>query len=261
MKNPHYMIERPSPTPKVDRLSAFFRAFDLSVQLSESREPDADALLLVLGDSHRQAEQVALLTGERAVQASPSNVLVAASVYFGGAVNPIVSAMPEDIQVGLSEAPTLRAITDAFVEEALDARCGRTAALGRLCEVIVLMILRRAIDNGATQPGLLAGLSHPALHRALVALHDAPARIWRIEELAEIAGMSRSRFMVSFRETVGTTPAAYLSAWRLKLAHRALAEGARVKSVALRVGFGSAAAFSRAYSREFGYPPAGARHE
>ncbi|KGD89162.1 hypothetical protein JL39_23315 [Rhizobium sp. YS-1r] len=63
------------------------------------------------------------------------------------------------------------------------------AALNRLCEVIVLLILRSAIDGGATGLGLLAGLSHPSLHRALVAVHDAPVRAWNSGDLAAVAGM------------------------------------------------------------------------
>jgi len=121
------------------------------------------------------------------------------------------------------------------------------------------MVLRRTIDAGATQPGLLAGLSHPALHRALAAMHDQPSRAWRIEDLAAIAGVSRSRFMELFREVVGTTPSSYLTEWRLALARRALVRGDRVKSIAAHVGFGSAAAFSRAYTRRFGHPPVQAR--
>lgn len=65
--------------------------------------------------------------------------------------------------------------------------------------------------------------------------------------------------MASFRETVGTTPSAYLTGWRLMLARRALANGDKVKAVAQRVGFGSESAFSRAYLRAFGHAPITAR--
>ncbi|WP_429409425.1 AraC family transcriptional regulator [Paraburkholderia sp. WSM4174] len=62
-------------------------------------------------------------------------------------------------------------------------------------------------------------------------MHDAPDRSWRVEDLASVAGMLRSQFMASFRQTVGTTPSAYLTAWRLMLARRALANVARSRQL------------------------------
>lgn len=257
------MIESPETSPvlpsRVDRLSAFFRAFDLSVSVSDYPAPDSDARLLVLGDSQQPAQQLVLYTGLPESSEVERNACVRASVTFGGPLNPLIAALPKQVTLDLSASPVLHAVTHAFVEEALNARCGQSAVIGRLCEVILLMVLRQVIEVGAATPGLLAGLSHPALHRALVAMHDAPDRPWRMEDLACVAGMSRSQFMASFRQTVGTTPSAYLTAWRLMLARRALASGGKIKTVAQRVGFGSAAAFSRAYTRAFGCPPIATR--
>lgn len=251
------MIE--SLPPRRDRLSAFFQTFDLSVTLIPSHAEDAAANLLVMGHSDENAEAIHFCARGNAEPRPSCGVLVAAAVQFGGMLNPLMNAMPERLVVALDEVPTLRAVTVAFVAEASHSRCGRSVALDRLCEVIVLLVFRRAIDLGTTRPGLLAGLSHPALHRAIVAIHDQPSQAWRIEDLAEISGMSRSRFMTVFPKVVGTTPAAYLTSWRLTLGCRELSRGGRVKSVARRVGFGSAAAFSRAYSRAYGHPPVAMR--
>lgn len=263
MKNPENMTEspamRPALPPRADRLSAFFHAFDLSVSVSDRPAPDSDARLLVIGDARQPAQQLVLYTGSPAGPQVERNACVRASVTFGGPTNPLIAALPKQVTLDLSESPVLQAVTHAFVEEALNARCGQSAVIGRLCEVMLLMVLRQVIEAGATTPGLLAGLSHPALHRALVAMHDAPDRPWRVEDLASVSGMSRSQFMASFRQTVGTTPSAYLTAWRLMLGRRALAGGGKIKTVAQRVGFGSAAAFSRAYTRAYGCPPIATR--
>jgi len=253
MDNSKNMIESP-PAAKRDRLSAFFDAFELSAAMVPAGAQGATANLVVAG-SRGSAEQVVFCSRSNAMPQYPGAVLAAATIEFGGATNPLINAMPERCVVALSEVPTLEAVTAAFVAEASDSRCGRQAALNRLCEVIVLLVLRRAVDTGSTRPGLLAGLSHPALHHAIVAVHDEPSRPWRTEDLAEICGMSRSRFMTLFPKVVGVTPAAYLNSWRLALGRRELQRGKRVKLVARRVGFGSAAAFSRAYSRAFGCPP------
>nr|WP_200985182.1 AraC family transcriptional regulator [Rhizobium rhizogenes]QCL10006.1 helix-turn-helix domain protein [Rhizobium rhizogenes] len=244
------MIENLNTYPKLDRLSAFFDTFELSTSLEPVCDGNNRARLFVVGSADACPERIILcLRGDTALERS---ALVTATIDFEGAFNPLVNALPDQVRVEINDIPSLRLTTAAFVAEALEHRCGRSTALNRLCEVIVLLILRSAIDHGDSRPGLLAGLSHPALHRALVAMHDTPARAWNSEDLAAAAGMSRSHFMALFRNVVGTTPMAYLTSWRLTIARRKLSKGGRVKTVAAQVGFGSAAAFSRAYFRRFG---------
>ena len=44
------------------------------------------------------------------------------------------------------------------------------------------------------QHGLLAGLSHPQVAKVILAIQDEPERQWGLEEMAELALMSRSKF-------------------------------------------------------------------
>ena len=253
MNSPDSMIASPIAHPKVDRLAAFFDAFQLSVRVLPEAEVSHASALYVLSGSRATAESIVLAI--RAGGASPANTLVAASVDFGSTNNPLMNAMPDDFSMRVDDSQALRDTTNAFLAEASGVRCGRSRALDRLGEVIVLMALRSAIEGRATEPGLLAGLGHPDLHRVLVAIHEAPARTWDIAELAEIAGMSRSRFMALFPKVVGITPMVYVNRWRLQFGRRELQKGAKVKAVARRAGFASAEAFSRAHSRAFGRAP------
>jgi len=102
-------------------------------------------------------------------------------------------------------------------EEAFEERCGRVALVERLFEVVMIQVLRQLMESGDVQGGLLSGLSHPRLRNALVAIHEAPAQEWTLDELANVAGMSRSVFATTFRETVGITPGHYLQVWRKRL--------------------------------------------
>ena len=102
---------------------------------------------------------------------------------------------------------------------------------------------------------MLAGLSHPRLRKALVAMHEQPAHDWSLEALAAMAGMSRSVFANTFRDAVGCTPGAYLQSWRVRLAQQALVQGRPLKTIALDVGYGSEAALSRAFKAQCGMPP------
>lgn len=109
--------------------------------------------------------------------------------------------------------------------------------------------------SGTVETGVLAGLADPRLAKALTALHEAPRRAWSLEDLADAAGMSRTRFAAHFRAVVGKTPMDYLTGWRMTLARQLLAKGKPVKSVAAQVGYDSAAAFSRVFARVTGRPP------
>ena len=180
---------------------------------------------------------------------------VCATVDMGGEANPIARALPELVVVPLAGADSLGAVADMLLEEARLPRCGSRAVIDRLCEVLVIRLLRHAIEAGQAKPGLLAGLAHPNLCLAVVAVHDSPGRNWRLEDLADVAGMSRTHFANSFRKVVGMTPGEYLSSWRLTLARSEIANGAPLKVVASKIGFSSSAALSRAFSRRYGFSP------
>lgn len=111
------------------------------------------------------------------------------------------------------------------------------------------------MEEGGIQVGMLTGMAHPRLRLALVAMHDKPAEDWSLEKLAEHAGMSRSVFANTFRERVGCTPGVYLQRWRIGLSQRALLHGRPLKWIAIEVGYGSEAAFSRAFKASCGMSP------
>jgi len=181
--------------------------------------------------------------------------LVAAHIRISGIGKHLISALPDCLSVSLSEEPYLTAVVTPLIEEVTTPRCGGQAAFQRLCEVVVIRLLRHALEEGRADTGLLSGLAHPRIAAALVAIHEAPGEAWTLEKLASTAGMSRTQFAVTFKELVGETPMGYLSNWRLDIARSELEAGRQVKSVASLCGFASPAAFSRAYSRRFGHSP------
>ena len=182
--------------------------------------------------------------------------IVCASFEFGaGLNNPLVTALPEMVTVRLADLPNLAATTEALFVEASGEHCGRQAILDRLSEVLIIQLLRELMDQGRVQSGLLAGLANPRLVKPINAIHADPGRAWTLEELAALANMSRARFAVHFRETVGSTPMAYLSEWRLSVARSLLRLGKSVQTVADEVGYGSASALSRAFATHTGMSP------
>lgn len=182
--------------------------------------------------------------------------LVCAKLAFeGGPDNPIALALPELVSLPLENIDGAEPVLQLLFQEAFDERCGRLALIERLFEVVMIQILRVLIEKGQLQGGMLSGLLHPRLRYALVAMHESPEREWTLNNLAAVAGMSRSVFATAFRETVGITPGQYLQGWRVQLAQKSLRRGLPLKAIAAEVGYGSEAALSRAFKAYAGQSP------
>lgn len=182
--------------------------------------------------------------------------VVCATIRFGGGgSNPISDSLPGLVMVPLSHLPGAGPLLELLYEEAFSEHCGRQAALDRLCEFLLIRMLRYCLDQGLVRGGALSGLADPKLAKALTALHADPAREWDLTDMADLAGMSRARFAVRFREVTGETPANYLATWRIQLAQALLRSGRPLKLVSLEVGYGSPSALTRAFIRKTGVSP------
>lgn len=175
------------------------------------------------------------------------------------------TAMPRLIYVSTAEgdgAAWLRATIAQIVAEVDRPRSGGLSLLERLTEIMLIELLRLQIATAAPgATGWLAALADPGLSRCLSRIHDDPAREWTVGELATAAGLSRSTLNDRFEAVLGTSPMRYVRDWRLHLAGVALATTDRtIATIADESGYGTEAAFSRAFSRAYGVPPATWRH-
>jgi AraC-like DNA-binding protein len=150
------------------------------------------------------------------------------------------------------------AAIDHLVSETTKPGPGNRAILARLSELLFTEIVRwQLLYIGEGRGGWLAGLNDAHVGRALSLLHAEPARPWTVEMLAQQVGTSRAALARRFVELVGETPIQYLTKWRMYLARRELRESKLgLGEIAGRVGYESEAAFSRAFRRLVGVPPA-----
>jgi transcriptional regulator GlxA family with amidase domain len=123
--------------------------------------------------------------------------------------------------------------------------------------------VRRYIETlPPEETGWLAGLRDPAVGEALALMHARPQQAWSAEELARRVSLSRSAFAERFTTLIGRPPMRYLAAWRMQLAAQALRDtGKTIAQIAYEVGYESEAAFTRAFRRELGQPPAAWRRQ
>ncbi len=184
-----------------------------------------------------------------------ADVLCARVRYGAGMDNAITQSLPPVMVIPFSAHPRIEPTLSLLFDEAAEAQVGRQVLLDRLCDVLLIQIVRHAIEQGMVASGVLAGLTHRRLGPVLVEMLDAPARPWTLDAMAERAHLSRNAFARQFREAVGATPTGFLTQVRIAFAQRLLAKGRPVALVAEEVGYNSQPAFSRAFIREQGVSP------
>lgn len=146
-------------------------------------------------------------------------------------------------------------VIDALLKEFRGQAAGHRKGLSVLFEYILIVLVRRAIDEGMITRGALFAILDPQLGKALNPMHLTPEHEWTLKQLAELACMSRSKFSAQFLKVVGVSPISYLTAWRMKLAQDLMRQGVKLKIIAASVGYSSQAALTRAFVLEMGVPP------
>ena len=182
--------------------------------------------------------------------------IVCAHIDFGaGVLQPLIQTLPAFMQIALRSSKRLERAVELLFEEAFEYSPGKQAAVDRLAEYVLVLLLREAVGKELIQTGTLRGLGDERLAKALTAMHQQPEKSWDLDRLASVSGMSRARFAAHFREVVGTTPMAYLTNWRIGVVQTMLRKGEPLKSIAPAVGYESSTALSRIFRQAVGESP------
>nr|WP_318381420.1 AraC family transcriptional regulator [uncultured Enterobacter sp.] len=241
-----------------------------------------DALFIPNGDAHvLLSDDAAQVTPLSALPSEPICSAVCAvrceqqpdsdtTVIFSGCMDfelggmqPLIKAMPEVMMVSslMATWPEIHPLLAAMERESMTRQVGFAGILARLADVVAALIVRGWVEAGCGKSnGWLQVLRDPRLSRAIYAMHQQPGQNWSVAELAKEAGTSRSVFAERFLAATGTTPAKYLGELRMRLAVQYIShEKQPIETVALRLGYGSLAAFSRAFKRIVGQSPGALR--
>jgi len=173
----------------------------------------------------------------------------------------LLAGLPRIVRVnvrGSNAGAWLEASVRYALAEARSPRPGGAGVLAKLAEVLFIEVLRLYMnEQGEGRTGWLAGVGDRIVGAALNALHRRPAHAWTLEELASEAASSRSVLAERFQHLVGSSPMQYLTQWRMLLAANLLSgSNAPLARIAEDVGYQTDTAFSRAFRREYGTPPA-----
>lgn len=175
--------------------------------------------------------------------------------------NPLLAALPTQIHCS-GQNPECNARLSHFYElavlESHGQRIGGESILAKLSELLFIELVRMYLESlPKEQSGWLAGLRDRHVGQALSLMHAQPARDWTLETLSGEVGLSRSALSDRFTEFVGLPPMQYLARWRMQIASGLLTQGqSNIAKIAVDVGYESEAAFSRAFKKVVGMPPA-----
>ncbi|EIQ00604.1 DNA-binding domain-containing protein, AraC-type [Opitutaceae bacterium TAV1] len=171
----------------------------------------------------------------------------------------LTSVLPDLIHIRAASprAAVLRWLLDQLVLEGAAHLPGAELASAQLARLMFIQVLRIYLSSPeVASAGILRALGDPKISAAIRLMHGSPDRAWNLGSLAKAVGMSRTRFAEHFKEMAGTTPLAYLTGWRMRLARQALRKGTTpVALVARSLGYQSESAFSHAFKRVTGISP------
>jgi AraC-like DNA-binding protein len=176
----------------------------------------------------------------------------------------LLAAGPGDLPRAPSTARPGIAVSNA-PDELLDAivrllrlldRPGDRKVLTPLLKREVLWRLMTGEQGDVVRQVGLADSSLSHITRAVQWIRENYTRPFRVEEVAELSGMSVSAFHRNYQAVTAMTPIQFQKHIRLQSARLLLANRPHdVTGVSHRVGYDSPSQFSREYRRQFGAPP------
>lgn len=185
--------------------------------------------------------------------------------FSRAAQHPLIDALPSHIHItnyGSQSGAWMENTLKIIGNEAGRSKLGGDLIALKMSEIIFAQALRSYLESAESDVPVLAGFSEPRIAKVLAAIHDAPNHPWVLETLAKVAGMSRTAFTALFSQSMGTTPLAYITLWRMEIARDELANSiAPIIEIAELVGYNSEASFGRVFKKYFGMAPATFRRQ
>lgn len=170
---------------------------------------------------------------------------------------PLLEALPPAVVIrgrGLEWLPLSAHLLGVEISE---PTAGSKVMVSRILDLLFIQALRAwAADGGPVGPGWLTAALDRPLGPALRAMHRSPEAPWTVDRLAALCTLSRAAFAARFTRLVGESPGRYLQRLRLARAADLLATTPDSSAAISRaVGYASEAAFSRAFTKEYGTGP------
>jgi AraC family transcriptional activator of mtrCDE len=172
----------------------------------------------------------------------------ASADLFGGLSAPVVERFSEEDQVDVK----LRTALSELVAQEI----GSATMSAALLKQVIVILLRRSLVSMHAWTERFALLSDARIARAFAAMAARPGDTHTVENLAQLACLSRSAFMARFAQIVGKSPMRVLRDLRLRQAmHQLKAGSSSVEQIAHNAGYASRSSFVKTFRKVYGADP------
>lgn len=171
-----------------------------------------------------------------------------------------VTTLPEPMIINTKKEENvgIKSFLNNLSSEIENPGLGSSLITEHLLQIIMTKALRTILlsEPLAGGEGWFYAMADKNIGRALACIHDQPGKKWRLDELAKVAGMSRSAFTKKFRKLSGYSVIEYIRVWRFGLAvERMIMNNEKISQIAFDLGYESESAFSTAFKRSMGESP------
>jgi AraC-like DNA-binding protein len=184
--------------------------------------------------------------------------LSAIFAFAGEHASMLLGALPPLMHLrDQSRQATMQWCLERMMRELREPQPGGFLLGQHLAHIMLVEALRLYLSNATSNGvGWLLALGDKQMRIAMTAMHEDPAHAWSLQELAERAGMSRSKFAFRFKEKVGVSAMEYLTRWRmLRAADRLTNSPESVADIAIASGYESESSFGAAFKKVMGLSP------
>lgn len=175
-------------------------------------------------------------------------------------IHPLFAEIPNYIIFRADEIPAHSALfmtQQLLTMELENSQVGSDNISKNLIDVLFHYIFRTWLANKPEKKLCWSmALKDEHLQKALSAMHSKPNHSWNLEELANVAGLSRASLAAKFKKITGDTPAHYLTKIRIQHSMELLRTSKdNLDSIAESVGYTDSFIFSKAFKRTLGISP------
>jgi AraC family transcriptional regulator len=153
--------------------------------------------------------------------------------------------------------PVIEAITLNLARETAGGSPAGRLYVESGCEFLAHHLIYRYSSLSPTPPRSTGGLSSRRLRLVLNYIEDTLGQPIKLRDLATLAGVSARHFERAFRQSIGSSPHAYVMDRRLHRARGLLINRpeSSIEQIAVQLGFSSSSHFSSAFRRQTGLTP------